>query len=86
MAERRPRDAAAGDGGRSRPEEPPCRTHPAPEWPLGVQAVPAHPQVDAVLAWLVVEADSPNAVHVHPLNAVLTWTPLLGEHLLLTEP
>lgn len=43
-------------------------------------------QVDAVLAWLVVEADSPNAVHVHPLNAVLTWTPLLGEHLLLTEP
>lgn len=43
-------------------------------------------QDHAVLAWLVIEADLPNAVHVHLVDALLAWAPLLGEHLFSTEP
>jgi hypothetical protein len=38
------------------------------------------------LAWLVIEADPPHAVHVHLVDALLTWAPLMGEHLFPTEP
>lgn len=43
-------------------------------------------QDHAVLAWLVVEADLPDAVYVHLVDALLTWAPLMGEHLFPTEP
>lgn len=43
-------------------------------------------QDHAVLAWLVIEADPPNAVHVHLVDALLAWAPLMGEHLFPTEP
>jgi hypothetical protein len=43
-------------------------------------------QDHAVLAWLVVEAGRPNTVHLHLLDALLAWTPLMGEHLFPTEP
>ncbi len=58
--------------------------------PLGNQW-PSEPsraarQDHAVLAWLVVEADLPNAVHVHLLDALVAWAPLMGDHLFPTEP
>ena len=43
-------------------------------------------QDHAVLAWLIVEADVPNDVHVHLVGALLAWAPLMGEHLFPTEP
>lgn len=43
-------------------------------------------QEHAVLAWLIVEADLPNDVHVHLVDALLAWAPLMGEHLFPTEP
>lgn len=43
-------------------------------------------QVHAVLAWLVVEADVSNDVHLHLVDALLAWAPLMGEHLFPTEP
>jgi len=43
-------------------------------------------QDHAVLAWLVVEADVPNAVHLHLADALLAWAPLMGEHLFPSEP
>lgn len=43
-------------------------------------------QVHGVLAWLVVEADVPNDVHLHLVDALLAWAPLMGEHLFPTEP
>lgn len=43
-------------------------------------------QVHAVLAWLVVEADVPNEGHVHLVDALVAWAPLMGEHLFPTEP
>ena len=43
-------------------------------------------QVHAVLAWLVVEADVPNDVHLHLVDALLAWVPLMGGHLFPTEP
>jgi hypothetical protein len=43
-------------------------------------------QVHAVLAWLVVEADVPNDVYLHLVDALLAWAPLMGEHLFPTEP
>ncbi len=43
-------------------------------------------QDHAVLAWLVVEADLPNAVHRPLVDALLAWAPLMGEHLFPTEP
>lgn len=53
-------------------------------WP----SQPSRParQVHAVLAWLVVEADVPHDVHVHLVDALLAWVPLMGEHLFPTEP
>lgn len=53
-------------------------------WP----SQPSRParQVHAVLAWLVVEADVPNDVHLHLVDALLAWAPLMGEHLFPTEP
>ncbi|MBW3639375.1 MAG: hypothetical protein KY451_05960 [Actinobacteria bacterium] len=39
-----------------------------------------------MLAWLVVEPDVPNTVHLHLLDALLAWAPLMGEHLFPTEP
>jgi hypothetical protein len=43
-------------------------------------------QVHAVLAWLVVEADVPDVVHLQPVQALVAWVPLMGEHLFPTEP
>jgi len=43
-------------------------------------------QDHSVLAWLVVEADLPNAVHGHLVDALMAWSPLMGEHLFPTEP
>ncbi len=58
--------------------------------PLGDQwpSQPSRParQVHAVLAWLVVEADVPNDIHLHLVDALLAWAPLMGEHLFPTEP
>ncbi|MGI8810240.1 MAG: hypothetical protein ACR2KK_20820 [Acidimicrobiales bacterium] len=39
-----------------------------------------------MLAWLVFEADVPNAVYLHLADALLAWAPLMGEHLFPTEP
>lgn len=47
---------------------------------------PAARQVHAVLAWLVVESDVPEAVHLHLVGALLAWAPLMGEHLFPAEP
>jgi hypothetical protein len=38
------------------------------------------------MAWLIIEADLPNAVHGHLVDALLAWAPLMGEHLFPTEP
>jgi hypothetical protein len=43
-------------------------------------------QDHAVLAWLVVEADTREAVHLHLVDALVAWAPLMGEHLFPTEP
>jgi hypothetical protein len=42
--------------------------------------------VHAVLAWLVVEADVPDVVHLQLMQALVAWVPLMGEHLFPTEP
>jgi hypothetical protein len=47
---------------------------------------PAASQVHPLLPGLVVEADVPNAVHLHLADALLAWAPLMGEHLFLSEP
>ncbi len=39
-----------------------------------------------MLAWLVVEADLSNVVHLHLVHALVDWAPMMGEHLFLTEP
>lgn len=39
-----------------------------------------------MLAWLAVEADLPNAVQLHLLDALTAWSPLMGPHLFPTEP
>lgn len=57
---------------------------PGDRWPSGPTR--AARQDHAVLAWLVVEADVPNAVHLHLADALLAWAPLMGEHLFPTEP
>lgn len=59
---------------------------PPPDDPGPSQPSRAARQVHAVLAWLVVEADVPNDVHVHLVDALLAWAPLMGEHLFPTEP
>ena len=43
-------------------------------------------QCHAVLAWLVVDADVPDAAHLHLVDALVAWAPLMGEHLFPTEP
>jgi hypothetical protein len=63
---------------------------PDPTWPLG-DRWPSEPsrtarEDHAVLAWLVIEADLPNVVHGHLVDALLAWAPLMGEHLFPTEP
>jgi hypothetical protein len=63
---------------------------PEPTWPFD-GSWPSEPsriarQEHAVLAWLVTEADLPNAVHGHLVDALLAWAPLMGEHLFPTEP
>jgi hypothetical protein len=63
---------------------------PDPIWPLG-DPWPSGPsrsarQDHAVLAWLVTEADLPDAVHGHLVDALVAWAPLMGEHLFPTEP
>ena len=43
-------------------------------------------QVHAVLAWLVVEADMPDDVHLPLVDALLAWAPLMGQYLFPAEP
>jgi hypothetical protein len=43
-------------------------------------------QCHTVLAWLVVEADVPDLAHLHLVDALVAWAPLMGEHLFPTEP
>ena len=50
------------------------------------ESSPANRQVHAVLAWLVVEADVPNDVHLHLVEALVAWAPMMGEDLFPTEP
>lgn len=57
---------------------------PGDRWPSDPSR--AARQDHAVLAWLVVEADLPNAVHGHLVDALVAWAPLMGEHLFPTEP
>lgn len=57
---------------------------PGDRWPSEIST--AARQAHAVLAWLVVEADVPNAVYIHLVDALLAWAPLMGEHLFPTEP
>jgi hypothetical protein len=63
---------------------------PDPPWPFGdpwpSEPSPTARQDHAVLAWLVTEADLPNAVHGHLVDALVAWAPLMGEHLFPTEP
>jgi hypothetical protein len=59
---------------------------PPPDDPLPSQPSRPAREVHAVLAWLVVEADVPNDVHLHLVDALLAWAPLMGEHLFPTEP
>ena len=59
---------------------------PLPDDPWPLQPCSTARQVHAVLAWLVVEADLPNDVHLHLVDALLAWAPLMGEHLFPTEP
>ncbi|MBC7373449.1 MAG: hypothetical protein H7323_05610 [Frankiales bacterium] len=59
---------------------------PPPDDPWPSQPSRATRQVHAVLAWLVVEADVPNDVYGHLVEALLAWAPTMGEHLFPTEP
>lgn len=59
-------------------------TPPDDPWPS--QPSRAARQVHAVMAWLVVEAEVPNDVYLHLVDALLAWAPLMGEHLFPTEP
>jgi hypothetical protein len=59
---------------------------PPPDDPWPSKPSRAARQVHAVLAWLVVEADVPNEVYLHLVDALLAWAPLMGEHLFPTEP
>jgi hypothetical protein len=59
-------------------------TPPDDLWPS--QPSRAARQVHAVLSWLVVEADAPNDVHLHLVDALLAWAALIGDHLFPTEP
>jgi hypothetical protein len=47
---------------------------------------PTPRQDHAVLAWLAVEAELPDAVQLHLLDALNAWSPLMGPHLFPTEP
>lgn len=43
-------------------------------------------QIHAVLAWLVVETDVPVVAHRHLVDALVAWSPVMGEQLFPTEP
>jgi hypothetical protein len=48
---------------------------------------PPTPRQDhAVLAWLAVEAELPESVQLHLLDALNAWSPLMGPYLFPTEP
>jgi hypothetical protein len=48
---------------------------------------PPTPRQDhAVLAWLAVEAELPDSVQLHLLDALSAWSPLMGPYLFPTEP
>jgi hypothetical protein len=57
---------------------------PPPDDPWPSQPPRPARQVHAVLPWLVV--DVPNDVHLHLVDALLAWAPLMGEHLFPAEP
>lgn len=59
---------------------------PPPDDPWPSRPSRAARQVHAVLAWLVVEADVPNDVYGHLVEALLAWAPMMGEQLFPTEP
>lgn len=69
-----------------RGEEPAVSDPTPPEDPLPSQPSRSARQVHAVLSWLVVEADVSNDVHLHLVDALLAWAPLMGDHLFPTEP
>ncbi len=54
------------------------------QWPSDPPPTPK--QDHAVLAWLALEADLSDAVQLHLLDALAAWAPLMGPHLLPTEP
>ncbi len=57
---------------------------PGDEWPSDPPPTPR--QDHAVLAWLALEADLPDAVQLLLLDALVAWAPLMGPHLFPTEP
>jgi hypothetical protein len=59
---------------------------PPPDGPSPSQQCRDARQVHAVLARLVVEADVPNDVHLHLVDALVAWAPLMGKDLFPTEP
>ena len=59
---------------------------PPPDDPWPSQPSRAARQVHAVLVWLVVEADVPNDVYLPLVDALVAWVPLMGEHLIPSEP
>jgi hypothetical protein len=54
------------------------------QWPSDPPPTPK--QDHAVLAWLALEAELPDAVRLHLLDALSAWAPLMGPHLFPTEP
>lgn len=52
------------------------------------RASPPGPRARTTPSWprLVVEADVPNDVYLHLMDALLAWAPLMGEHLFPIEP
>lgn len=57
---------------------------PGDEWPS--DPPPTARQDHAVLAWLAVEADLPDAVQLLLLDALAAWASVMGSHLFPTEP
>lgn len=57
---------------------------PGEGWPS--DPPPTLKQDHAVLAWLALEADLPDTVQLHLLDALAAWAPLMGPHLFPSEP
>jgi hypothetical protein len=57
---------------------------PGERWPSDPPPTPR--QDHAVVAWLAIEADLPDLVQLHLLDALAAWAPLLDPDLFAVEP